>query len=220
MSVQVKICGLSTETTAQAAIEAGAAYIGLVFYPPSPRYVSLEDARAIRELARGRAQAVALTVDACDAELDAIVAAVDPDVIQLHGRETPERVAELRQRFGRPIIKAVHVLTRQDVEGARGFEDVVDLLLYDAMPRPGLDQLPGGNGVAFDWQALTGASDKGSFVLSGGLTPDNVGEAIRLTGATVVDVSSGVERAPGDKDTDLIARFIAAAHAADRQGDR
>ena len=220
MSVQVKICGLTTEPTARAAIEAGAALIGLVFYPPSPRHVSLEDARAIRELARGRTQVGALTVDASDAELDAIVAAVDPDVIQLHGSETPARVVQLRQRFGRPIMKAVHVLTQEDVERARGYEDAADILLYDAMPIPGRDQLPGGNGVAFDWQALTGVSDRSSFVLSGGLTPDNVGEAIRLTGAPVVDVSSGVERAPGDKDADLIVRFIAAAHAADRQGDR
>jgi phosphoribosylanthranilate isomerase len=210
MSVEVKICGLKTPAALEAALAGGADYVGLVFFPPSPRNVTPETAAALAAKARGRARIVALTVDPDDALLDAIVAAAAPDLIQLHGDETPERVAEIRGRWGRRIIKAVPVETAGDVQEARRYQAVADLVLFDARA-PAASTRPGGNGAPFDWRSLLGLEDGLPFVLSGGLTPDNVADAIRLTGAAVVDVSSGVESRPGEKDPDLIRRFLRAA---------
>jgi phosphoribosylanthranilate isomerase len=223
MTVDVKICGLRTEAALQAALSGGADYVGLVFHEASPRNVDLATAGKLADLARGKAKVVALLVDPDDRRLQDVIAAVDPDVIQLHGSETPERVAEVAKRFGRPVLKAVKVASPADVEAALAY-DAADLILFDAkVPegRPGA--LPGGNGVAFDWHVLEGVRGKLAYMLAGGLTPVNVGEAIRLTGAKAVDVSSGVESRPGEKDTDLIRRFLHAAKTANQKptpGDR
>jgi phosphoribosylanthranilate isomerase len=213
MPVDVKICGLSTEATLSVALEAGAAYVGLVFYPKSPRAVDLATAAKLARIAQGRAKIVALTVDPDDALIDEIASKVMPDLFQLHGRETPERVEAIRTRTGIPVMKAISVQTAKDAARALDYDRVADLILFDARPPEGrANALPGGNGVAFDWRALLGVRDTVRFMLSGGLTPENVAEAIRLTGATAVDVSSGVERAPGEKDPEKIRQFILAAN--------
>lgn len=213
MTVKVKICGLRSTQALDAALDAGADYIGLVFYGPSPRNVDIETAQELAERARGRAQSVALLVDPDDRDVDEVAQKVNPDLIQLHGDEPPERVAEIRRRAGRPVMKAVRVATRDDVEAAGGY-DAADIILYDAKaPEGETFTLPGGNGIPFDWKALAGVKNSGKFMLSGGLDPDNVRTAIDLTGAGMVDVSSGVERAPGEKDPALIRRFITAAKA-------
>lgn len=211
MTVAAKICGLSTIEAVDAAVEGGADYIGLVFFEKSPRNVSLETAARLAAHAKSRAKVVALTVDADDNTLEGIVSAVAPDALQLHGRETSSRVAEIKTRFGVPIIKAVGITSAADMEAARQFS-AADLMLYDAKPLPNSER-PGGNGVAFDWRLLADA-EPGSFMLSGGLTPDNVAEAIALTHAAAVDVSSGVESAPGVKDAQLIRRFLHAVKTA------
>jgi phosphoribosylanthranilate isomerase len=210
---KVKICGLKTEAALEAALAGGADYVGLVFFPPSPRNISPEAAAPLAAKARGRARVVALMVDPDDALLDAVVAAVDPDLLQLHGEETPERVAEVRRRWAKPVMKAVKVETAEDAEAALAYRGVADLILFDARA-PKDATRPGGNGAAFDWSALAGVKDKVAYMLSGGLTPDNVAEAIRVTGAAIVDVSSGVEARPGEKDPELIRRFLRAAKAA------
>ena len=209
----VKICGLSTIATLAAALEARADRVGFVFYPESPRHVSLDRAMALAAMARGRAAIVALTVDAEDDVLEAITAAIDPDLLQLHGRESPDRVAAIRARFGRPVVKAIGISTAQDLATASDYAAVADELLFDAKPPPGA-KLPGGNGIAFDWRILAALDLGVPFMLSGGLAPDTVGEAIRITRAPAVDVSSGVESAPGIKQPELIAAFVAAARAA------
>lgn len=212
MSVNVKICGLRDIGALDAAIDAGADYVGLVFYPPSPRNVGLDEAAVLAERARGRATIVALLVDPDDAQVERVSRDVRPDMIQLHGSESPDRVAEIKRLSGRPVIKAIKVATRADVDEAADYDDVADTLLFDArVPEGAAGMLPGGNGIPFDWQALAGVDARSGFLLSGGLDADNVVEAIRLTGAPIVDVSSGVEEAPGIKDPDLIRRFIAAA---------
>ena len=209
----VKICGLSTESALAAALDAGAERIGLVFFPRSPRHLTHQRAAALADLARGRAAVVALTVDADDAALAAIVAAVAPDMLQLHGRETPERVAAVRARFGLPVVKALGVAEAEDLDAVPAYAAVADEILFDAKPPRGA-ALPGGNGVSFDWRILRGLDLGVPFMLSGGLGPDNVGDALRATGAPAVDVSSGVESAPGLKDPALIARFVVAAKRA------
>lgn len=215
MDVKVKICGIKTPETLRAALGARADLIGFVFYPPSPRSLAPEVAAELAELARGRVQIVALIVDADDALVDRIVATVDPDLLQLHGSETPERVAEIARRSGKPVIKAIKVETAADAGRALDYADVASLILFDAKaPKDFANALPGGNGLAFDWHLIDEVKDRVPFLLSGGLTPDNVADAIRATGAAIVDVSSGVETAPGVKSPDLIRRFIAAAHAA------
>ena len=194
---------------------AGADYVGLVFHGPSPRNLDLETARTLAETARGRAKIVALLVDPDDARLSEVLAVVDPDVIQLHGAETPRRVAEIAERFARPVMKAVKVAGPADAEAALAYAGKADLILFDAKaPEGRAGTLPGGNGAAFDWQALKSVRGKVPFMLAGGLTPLNVGEAIRLTGAAAVDVSSGVESRPGEKDDELIRRFLHAAKTA------
>jgi phosphoribosylanthranilate isomerase len=215
MQVKVKICGIKTPEALQAALAARADFVGFVFYPPSPRSLAPEVAAELAELARGRAAIVALIVDADDATIERIVMAVEPDFLQLHGSESPERVAEIARRWGRPAIKAIKVESAGDAERALDYVDVAKLILFDAKaPKDLAGALPGGNGLAFDWKEIAGVKDRVPFMLSGGLTPDNVAEAIAATGATIVDVSSGVETAPGTKSPDLIRQFIAAAHAA------
>jgi phosphoribosylanthranilate isomerase len=212
VSTLVKICGLSTSETLAAALEAGADLVGFVRFAPSPRHLDLTPGRALSRAARGRAQRVLLTVDPDDAELDASLEAFDPDLVQLHGSETPERVAAIRARTGRPVMKALGIATADDLAGIAAYARVADRLLLDAKPPPG-GRLPGGNGLPFDWRLIAGLDPGLPFMLSGGLTPDTVAEAIRVTGAPAVDVSSGVERAPGVKDPDRIAAFVAAARS-------
>jgi phosphoribosylanthranilate isomerase len=211
--VGVKICGLSTIETLDATLEAGGDYVGLVFYPKSPRHVSLAAAHRLANHARGRAQIVALTVNASDAELTALVAEVAPDLIQLHGAETPERTAYVARFTKRPVMKAITVATRADAMRALDYKLAADLVLFDAKPPATANALPGGNGHAFDWQLIDQVKDEVAYMLSGGLTPANVADAIRQTGAYTVDVSSGVESAPGVKDLGLIRAFIHAAKA-------
>ena len=208
MTVKVKICGLTTEASLDVALASGADMVGIVFFPPSPRNVTASLAGRLATRARGRAKIVALMVDPSDAAVERTVAAAAPDLLQLHGAETPQRVAEIRRRWG-PVIKAVAVATSDDVASALAYGRAADIILFDARA-PADSTRPGGNGAAFDWRTLMGASAP-QFALSGGLTPDNVAEAIRVTGATMVDVSTGVERRPGVKDHDLIRRFIHAA---------
>jgi phosphoribosylanthranilate isomerase len=210
MSTKVKICGLKTGAALEAALDGGADYVGLVFFPASPRHVTPAAAKALADKARGRAGIVSLLVDADDALIDTVIAAVAPDLLQLHGEETPQRAADIRRRWGTPIMKAIRVETSQDARAALAFREAVDQILFDARP-PEDSTRPGGNGAPFDWRTLLGVKDQVPFMLSGGLTPDNVAEAIRATAAPAVDVSSGVERRPGEKDPELIRRFLRAA---------
>jgi phosphoribosylanthranilate isomerase len=209
-TTKVKICGLKAEAALEAALAGDADYVGLAFFPPSPRNLTPEAARPLAERARGRARIVALMVDPDDALIDAVVASVDPDLLQLHGEESPERLAEVRRRWAKPVMKAVKVETAPDAEAALRYRGIADFILFDARPPKG-SPLPGGNGAPFDWRALAGVKDKVAYMLSGGLTPDNVAEAIRVTGAAIVDVSSGVEVRPGEKDPELIRSFLRAA---------
>jgi phosphoribosylanthranilate isomerase len=213
MTKKAKICGIKTREALDAAIDGGADYVGLVFCSKSPRHLELGEARTLAEYARGKVKIVALTVDADDAALGRIVDEIAPDFLQLHGHEAPERVAAIKQKFGRPVIKAVPVATPEDAARAHDYADVADLILFDAKAPPGA-VLPGGNGVAFDWLALEEVSRRQPFMLSGGLTPETVANAIRVTGAGAVDVSSGVESAPGVKDPELIRRFLDAVKTA------
>jgi phosphoribosylanthranilate isomerase len=210
MSTKVKICGLKTEAALEAALDGGADYVGLVFFPPSPRHIAPPAAKALADKARGRAAIVALLVDPDDALIDTVMASVAPDLLQLHGEETPQRAADIRRHWRTPVMKAIRVETSQDARTALAYRGVVDLILFDARP-PEDSTRPGGNGAPFDWRALLGVKDQVPFVLSGGLTPDNVAEAIRATAAPAVDVSSGVERRPGEKDPELIRHFLRAA---------
>lgn len=210
MSVRVKICGIRDEPALFAAVEARADLIGFVFHPKSPRYLTPEAAAPLATYIRGVAASVALVVDADDATLADIVSAVNPDMLQLHGHETPARVREIRARYGKPVMKAVAVESAADAERATEYLDGADLILFDAKPPKG-SGLPGGNGVPFDWRVLEGIGGRIPFMLSGGLTADNVAEAVRLSGARAVDVSSGVETSPGVKDPELIHRFLSAA---------
>ncbi len=211
--VQVKICGLSTEDQVRWAVAAGARYIGLVFFPKSPRNVSVDTAAALAvEVPPGIAK-VALVVDADDALLDEITAQVPVDMVQLHGRESPARVADIRARTGRPVLKAIGIAGPNDVAKLDAYSAVADQLLVDAKP-PKDAPLPGGTGVPFDWGLLRGYRFQRPWMLAGGLTPDNVAAAVKLTGARQVDVSSGVESAPGVKDQALIRAFIEAVRGA------
>jgi phosphoribosylanthranilate isomerase len=210
MATKVKICGVKTQTALDAALAGGADYVGLVFFPPSPRNVAPAAAKALADQTRGRAKIVALMVDPDDALIDTVMASAAPDLLQLHGEETPERAADIRRRWGKPVMKAIKVETAQDARAALGYREAADLILFDARA-PTDSTRPGGNGAPFDWRTLLGVKDRVPFMLSGGLTPDNVAEAIRATGAAIVDVSSGVESSPGEKDPELIRRFLRAA---------
>ena len=210
----VKICGLKTPETLAAALDAGADMVGFVFFPKSPRHIDLATAEVLGRQAQGKALKVALTVDADDAALAAIVAALNPDLLQLHGHESPERVAAIRARFGLPVMKAIGVAHADDLKDVQAFAAVADRLLFDAKP-PKDAAHPGGNGLAFDWSLLTGLDLSIPSMVSGGLDPANVAEALRRTKAQGVDVSSGVETAPGQKDPAKITAFVRVAKGKD-----
>jgi phosphoribosylanthranilate isomerase len=203
----IKICGLSTSATLAAALDAGSDLVGFVFFPKSPRHLALEAAAHLALVAGARAVKVALVVDADDETLEAVASRVAPDMLQLHGRETPERVAEIKARFGLPVMKAIGVSGPADLACVADYDAVADRLLFDAKPPAGAD-LPGGNGLSFDWDLLKGVSLKAPFMLSGGLDARNAVEAAVRTGAGAVDVSSGVESSPGQKDPAKIAAFV------------
>jgi phosphoribosylanthranilate isomerase len=213
MAPLVKICGLSTASSLEAALAAGADMVGFVFFPKSPRHVSLGQARELGRQARGRAKIVALTVDSSDEALGEIIDALAPDLLQLHGKESAARVVEIARVFGVGTMKAIGVAALSDLAATRDYVGVADMLLFDA--KPGKDaRLPGGNGLPFDWRLLSGVTREPPYLLSGGLDAANVAEAIALSGALGVDVSSGVESAPGVKDNAKIAAFVARARAA------
>jgi phosphoribosylanthranilate isomerase len=216
MSLIVKICGLSTTQTLDAALDAGADMVGFVFFPPSPRHLQFEVARSLGRRVRGRAEKVALTVDADEAFLQAIVDALHPDLLQLHGSESVAQIAAIRRKFGLPVMKAVPIAIKDDLKHIGTFAAAVDRLLFDAhAPRDATR--PGGLGNTFDWHLLKDVRPAVPFMLSGGLDATNIGEALRITRATGVDVSSGVERAPGVKDVDKIIAFVRAARNAAAQ---
>lgn len=218
MPVHVKICGLTTTATMNTALDAGADYVGLMFFPPSPRNIRIDEAATLANRARGKARIVSVFVDPGDSLLDAVIAKVRPDVIQLHGHETPERIAEIRSRSPATIMKAIQVETRDDVISARQYRDCADMILFDAKaPSNAALALPGGNGDRFDWRMLEVHDHNQPWMLSAGLNPGNVAAAIVATGATAVDVSSGVERSRGEKDVSLIAAFLTAAKNAKSQ---
>jgi phosphoribosylanthranilate isomerase len=215
MALLVKICGLKTPEALDAALEAGADMVGFVFFPPSPRNLGIQAARVLGGRVKGRAKKVALSVDATDAELTAVIEALQPDMLQLHGREAPERVASVRSRFRLPVMKALPIEQRSDLAPIRIYEKVADWLLFDGRA-PREATRPGGLGKPFDWTLLQNLDLKIPFMLSGGLDPGNVVEALRITRAPAVDVSSGVERAPGHKDPQKIGAFFAAARSAEK----
>ena len=212
MSLLVKICGLSTRETLDAALAAGADMVGFVFFPPSPRHLGLEAARELGLAAKGRALKVALTVDADDATISNIIEMLRPDLLQLHGHESVARIRDLKSRFGLPVMKAIPVATAADLAPLAGYAAVCDRILFDARAPKGATR-PGGLGATFDWHLLEKLDLLLPFMLSGGLNADNVAEAVRITHADGVDVSSGVERALGVKDCDLIRDFVRAARA-------
>ncbi|HEX3710351.1 MAG TPA: phosphoribosylanthranilate isomerase [Pseudolabrys sp.] len=214
MALTVKICGLKTPEALDVALESGADMVGFVFFPPSPRNLGLEAARVLGARVKGRACKVALTVDANDETIAGIVSALKPDMLQLHGSETPDRVVAVRTRFGLPLMKALPIAERKDLSPIRLYANVADRLLFDARA-PKEATRPGGLGTPFDWLLLAGIDTSIPFMLSGGLDAGNVAEALRITRAPGVDVSSGVERKPGEKDPDKIRAFIRAARAAD-----
>ncbi|WP_299891089.1 phosphoribosylanthranilate isomerase [uncultured Ruegeria sp.] len=208
--VKLKICGLTAPEHVRAALEAGAGYVGFVFFPKSPRHLQLQTAADLAQLVPAGVAKVALVVNATDEDLDRIVSTVPLDMLQLHGKESPDRVAEIRERFGLPVMKAIGIAEAEDLTAIDLYSEVADQLLVDAKP-PRNSELPGGNGLAFDWRLLAGRKYwRRPWMLAGGLTPDNVAEAVRMTGARQVDVSSGVESAPGVKDVGLISAFAAA----------
>jgi phosphoribosylanthranilate isomerase len=214
MTTLIKICGLSTPEALDASLDEGADFVGFVFFPPSPRHVSFDLARSLGERVQGRSRKVALTVDADDALHAAIIDALQPDLIQLHGHETPERVSALKARFSLPVMKAIPVETAADLAPVPAYAAVADWLLFDARA-PKDATRPGGLGKPFDWTLLKGLDPGLPFMLSGGLEPGNVGQALGITGAAAVDVSSGVELKPGVKDPKKISAFIRAVRAAD-----
>ena len=208
--ISVKLCGLSRPQDVSAAASAGARYVGFTFFEKSPRNVSLETAASLAHAVPDGICKVALTVNATDAELDALLQAVPLDMLQLHGAEPPARVTHVKSRYGLPVMKAVGVADAQDLPQLDAYAGVADQILVDAKPPRGGD-LPGGNGLAFDWRLITGRRWTVPWMLAGGLTPDNVAEATRVTGTRQVDVSSGVESTPGVKDADRMAAFVRAA---------
>ncbi|SLN22356.1 phosphoribosylanthranilate isomerase [Oceanibacterium hippocampi] len=219
MSVEIKICGL-TDGAAIDAAAAGADLVGFVFYPPSPRAVTPDQARELAARLPATVRRVGLFVDPDDAAIAAVLDRLDLDLLQLHGSESPARVAAIKARFGLPVMKALKIATAADLDQAKAYSGVADRLIFDAKPPKTLaDALPGGNGVAFDWHLL-GSFAGADWMLSGGLTVDNVGDAIRIAHATAVDVSSGVETAPGRKDPALIRKFVEQVRNADGSARR
>lgn len=213
MSLDIKICGLKTDETVAAALDGGASHIGFIFFPKSPRYVDPAEAGRLRQAARGRAKAVAVTVNADNTYLDQIVAAMNPDMLQLHGEESVARVEEIKARYGLPVIKAFALRERSDLDQIAPYVGVADRLLFDAKPPKG-SELPGGNGISFDWQVLSELDASLDYMLSGGLNAGNIGDALKAALPSGVDISSGVESAPGVKDFSLIGEFFQAVRAA------
>lgn len=213
MPLDIKICGLKTPETVAAALDSGASHIGFIFFAKSPRYVEPELAGRLREAARGRAQAVAVVVDADDAFLDRIASETKPDILQLHGKETPERVTEVKARYDLPVMKALSVSEAADLDRIAPYLGAADRFLFDAKPPKG-SELPGGNGVSFDWRLLQRLDGSTDYMLSGGLSAQNIGEALALADPPGIDVSSGVESAPGVKDVGLIDAFFRAVRTA------
>jgi phosphoribosylanthranilate isomerase len=219
MPIEIKICGLMTPEALDVALDAGADYVGFVFFPPSPRSLGFEAAAALGARVKGRARKVALSVDADDDYLAASIEALKPDMLQLHGKETPERVVMVRTRFGLPVMKALPIESRADLSPIRLYASVADRLIFDARA-PREATRPGGLGKSFDWTLLQGVDAGVPFMLSGGLDPRNVAEALRITRAPSVDVSSGVERSPGDKDPAKIRAFVRTVRAQDRAAQK
>ena len=213
MGVAAKICGLSTGQTVEAAVTGGAAYLGFVFFPRSPRAVTPQQAAWLCGNVPAGIMRVGLFVDANDETIEGALTAAPLDMLQFHGSEPPERLAEMRLRFGRPVMKAVAIAGREDLASAARYENVADRLLFDAKPPRRPEALPGGNGLAFDWSLIAGRIWRRPWMLSGGLTAELLPEAVRISGATAVDVSSGVESRPGIKDAAKIRAFLAAARA-------
>jgi phosphoribosylanthranilate isomerase len=214
MTVTAKICGINDAVAMVAAVEAGASHVGLVFYPPSPRSVTPSEAAGLTAVAGTRVVRTGLFVDPDDALIDGVLAEVPLDLLQLHGAETPERVRALRARTGRKVMKVIRVGGAADIDGTKAYLDVADWLMFDALPPKDMkNALPGGNALAFEWALLAGRAWPLPWMLAGGLTADNVAEAVRLSGARVVDTSSGVEDAPGRKNPDKIRAFLAAVAA-------
>jgi phosphoribosylanthranilate isomerase len=219
LTIVIKICGLRTPEALDVALHAGADMVGFVFFPPSPRHLDFATARSLGDRVKGRARKVALSVDASDADLAAAAEALAPDLLQLHGKETPKRVLEVKARFALPVMKAIAVETRDDLAIVPDYAEVSDFLLFDARA-PREATRPGGLGKAFDWRLLQNLDPRVPFMLSGGLDPGNVAEAVSVTRPGGVDVSSGVERAPGEKDPEKIRAFIRAARAAAAGGGK
>lgn len=217
MNPDVKICGLKTAEAMGAALDAGADYVGLIFFPKSPRHVTPGEASQLRKLARGRAKAVAVTVDAPDSVLDEIVQLVRPDALQLHGSELPDRVAAVRARFALPVIKALPIRDRADLAAIPLYKNVADRLLFDAKP-PNNAEVPGGRGESFDWNLLADLDPDIDYMLSGGLHAGNIARALSILSPRGIDVSSGVESAPGIKSPRRISEFFAALAAAASSG--
>jgi phosphoribosylanthranilate isomerase len=216
MSLDIKICGLKTEAALAAALAGGASHVGFIFFPKSPRNVDPDAAGRLRQAARGKAEAVAVTVDADDPTLDKIVEGMQPDMLQLHGGESPERVTLVKARYGLPVMKVLSVRTAADLDAVARYRGVADRLMFDAKAPAG-SPLPGGNGVSFDWRLLAGLDAGLDYMLSGGLNAANVGEALRLANPPGIDVSSGVESAPGVKEPALIEAFFRAVGIAQKK---
>lgn len=213
MSIAAKICGLNSEEAVAAAVASGAAYLGFVFYPPSPRAVEPARAAELCAAVPSGVRRVGLFVDADDAAIREVLAVAPIDLLQFHGRESPDRIADARLRFRRPVMKAISIAGPEDVLAAERYEDAADMLLFDAKPPRRGDALPGGNGLAFDWELIAGKNWRRPWMLSGGLTAELLSTAVRISGAGAVDVSSGVERRPGEKDPEMIRQFLAVARA-------
>jgi phosphoribosylanthranilate isomerase len=209
MPLDIKICGLKTEAALAAALSGGATHVGFIFFPKSPRDISAEAAGELRKAALGKARAVAVAVDAGDDDLDAIIAAMRPDMLQLHGNETPARVADIKARYGLPVMKAFPICEAADLDAIEAYRGVADRFLFDARPSTGAE-LPGGNGVPFDWRILAALDRNVDYMLSGGLNAANIGDALRLANPPGIDISSGVESTPGVKDVALIKNFFRA----------
>jgi phosphoribosylanthranilate isomerase len=214
LGVRAKICGLKTAEAVDAAVAGGAAFAGFVFYPPSPRFLTAGDAAALIARLPGHVAAVGLFVDADDAAIAAVLAAAPLAMLQLHGHESPARITEIRSRFGLPVMRVLPISGATDLDAVDDYAPVSDWLMFDTRPPATPGALPGGNALAFDWRLLAGRRVPRPWMLAGGLDADNVGEAVRISGAAVVDVSSGVERARGVKDPARISAFLAAARSA------
>ncbi|MBD9558059.1 phosphoribosylanthranilate isomerase [Ensifer sp. ENS03] len=223
MKTQVKICGLKTAGAAERAVALGASHVGFIFFPKSPRNIEPDDAGRIADRIRGQAKIVAVTVNADNDELDEIVSALNPDILQLHGSEDAERLLTVKAMYGLPVMKALSVREASDLEKIDAYIGIADRFLFDAKPPKGSD-LPGGNGVSFDWKLLDALDGSVDYMLSGGLNADNIGEAMAQTSARAIDISSGVESAPGVKDLKLMESFFNAVRQAEagmpRSGSR